>query len=249
MRASERNDPWSLLAAAMFSALLLPGCGSDDDGAGASGGAGTGGNAGGASTGGGGSGGDADAAPSAPDPFADRVVSFTPGATAGFGQDQLPDVVLGPPQGAGSSAGSIDVLSLGDGGCIVLEFTDVEAVDRDGIDLLVFENSWGGYFEPGIVSVSTDGATWATFACATEDSEGGFPGCAGTHPVFSSPDNGISATDPSVAGGDGYDLLDVGLGSARFVRVCDAAVQYFSGVSGGFDLDAVAVVNGASIQP
>lgn len=234
---------------ALIAASLLPGCGGDDVGANESGDAGTGGNDGGATTGDGGTGGDAGNTPSGPDPFADRVVSFTPGATAGFGQDQLPDVVLGPPHGAGASAGSTDVLSLGNGGCIVLEFTDIEAVDGDGMDLLVFENPWGGYFEPGIVSVSADGTTWATFPCATGDSAGGFPGCAGTHPVFSSPDNGISATDPSVAGGDGYDLLDVGLASARFVRVCDAAVQHYGGISGGFDLDAVAVVNGASIQP
>ena len=38
-----------------------------------------------------------DTAPPGPDAFADVVESFTPGAFAGFGQDKLPDVVLGLP--------------------------------------------------------------------------------------------------------------------------------------------------------
>ncbi len=67
--------------------------------------------------------------------------------------------------------------------------------------------------------------------------------------MLSSPANGISATDPSVAGGDGYDLRDAGLTSARFVRVCDAGVQHYGGIAGGFDLDAVAVVNGTPAGP
>jgi hypothetical protein len=234
----------------LMAAPLLPGCESSDVGANDSGDAALVGRDAGAVTADGGPGdiGDIGDTPSAPNPFADRVVSFTPGANAGFGQDRLPEVVLGPPYGAGASAGSTDVLSLGNGGCVVLEFTDLEVVDRDGVDLLVFENPWGGYFEPGVVSLSADGAAWTTFPCATGDPAGAFPGCAGTQPVLSSPDNGLSATDPSVAGGDGYDLADVGLASARFVRVCDAGVQHYGGISGGFDLDAVAIVNGASIQ-
>ena len=182
-----------------------------------------------------------------PDPFADRVVSFTPGACAGFGQDELPGVVLGPPHGAGANAGSLDVLSLGDQGCIVLEFTDVEAVDGDGTDLLVFENPFGDFYETGIVSVSRDGIDWKTFPCAAEDKADKYPGCAGTHYVYSSPNNGIDPTDPSVAGGDPYDLRDVGLSSARFVRVCDSGENTYAGISGGFDLDAVAVVHGQTV--
>lgn len=187
---------------------------------------------------------DAQAARS-PDPFADRIVAFTPGPTAGFGQDRLPGVVLGPPQGAGAGAGSLDVLSLGRGGCIVLEFTDIVAVDGPGVDILVSENPWGTWFEPAIVSVSEDGNAWSVFPCATADSDAGFPGCAGVRPVFTSPENGISAVNPTAAGGDRFDLHDVGLSRARFVRVCDAGVQHYGGIAGGFDLDAVTVVNGA----
>lgn len=64
--------------------------------------------------------------------------------------------------------------------------------------------------------------------------------------MYSSPENGISPIDPQVSGGDGFDLHDVGLSRARFVRIRDSGLNRFYGApSGGFDLDAVAVVNAA----
>ncbi len=182
------------------------------------------------------------------DPFADRIVEFAPGPGAGFGQDKLPFVVLGPPHGAGSGAGSLDVLSLGKEGRIDLEFTDFAAIDGPGVDLLVFENPFGGFTETGVVSVSDDGLTWYEFSCAADDADGGYRGCAGVRPVYSSPDNGLSPTDPSVAGGDGFDLHEVGLSRARFVRIRDSGANHFYGApGGGFDLDAVAVVNAVKL--
>ena len=56
-------------------------------------------------------------------PFVGGIVSFQPGEGAGFGQDQLPDVVLGPPVGGGERQGSVDVLSLGTGGVLVLSWS------------------------------------------------------------------------------------------------------------------------------
>ena len=186
--------------------------------------------------------------PGEPTPFADKVVSYTPGPNAGFGQDEFPGIVLGPPRGGGRTSGSLDVLSLGRGGEIVLEFTDVGLLDGPGVDLLVFENAFespvGLFSERGIVAVSEDGQTWHEFPCASTDSEGGYPGCAGVHPVLSSPDNGVSATDPAVAGGDGFDLAVLGLPRARFVRIRDSGNNPNGAPSAGFDLDAVAVVNG-----
>ncbi|MGE6758655.1 cell surface protein [Corallococcus interemptor] len=183
------------------------------------------------------------------DPFADRVTAYQFGDSAGFGQDRLPDVVLGPPVGAGQFSGSLDVLSLGKGGSVTLEFTDLFAVDGPGVDLLVFENAFqkvGGdiFAETARVSVSDDGVTWFDFPCDATDKDGGYPGCAGTHPVFTTPDNGVSPTDPTVAGGDGFDLADVGLSRARFVRLTDTGLNSYGGTSGGFDLDALSVVNG-----
>ena len=100
------------------------------------------------------------------------------------------------------------------------------------------------------MAVSEDGRVWWEFPCAPTDKAGGFPGCAGVHPVFSSPDNGLSPTDPSVAGGDGFDLATLGVDPARFrgrfVRIRDTGQNFYGSTSGGFDLDAVAAVHGVS---
>jgi hypothetical protein len=180
-------------------------------------------------------------------PFADNVVSFTPGEYAGFGQDGYPHIVLGPPHGGSSSMGSLDVLSLGQWGEIVLEFTDIGVVDGPGVDLLVFENPFGNFAETGVVAVSEDGLTWHEFPCDATNRAGGHPGCAGVRPVFSSPENGLSATDPAVAGGDGFDLATLGVARARFVRIRDSGANSYGFTSGGFDLDALAVVNGSPL--
>lgn len=189
--------------------------------------------------------------PPAADAFADRVVSFEPGQGAGFGQEDMPDIVLGPPVGGGQYQGSIDVVSLGAHGSIVVAFDDLEVIDGEGIDLLVFENvfeiSGGGrYMEPGEVSVSPDGVNWSTFPCQKDASP--YEGCAGLSPVYASVDNDISALDPSVAGGDGFDLATVGLTRARYVRIVDAGVGVVAEPTTGFDLDAVAAIHATPVQ-
>ncbi len=182
--------------------------------------------------------------PREPDWFADRVVRFDAGPGAGFGQDSFPAVVLGPPQGAGSSAGSLDVLSLGREGLIELEFTDVLAVDGPGPDLAVFENPFTGFLELGQVSVSADGVDWRAFPC---DSDAG-TGCAGLRAVHAW-DGGTSREALLGLGGDQFDLAEVGLSTARFVRVQDTGSNRFYGApGGGFDLDAVAVLSGRLVD-
>ncbi|XXF77298.1 cell surface protein [Myxococcaceae bacterium GXIMD 01537] len=226
----------------------LPPVGPDDagtvDGGAADGGTEDGGTSDAGLTDAGVDGGTADAGVPLASPFAGRVVSFKPGAAAGFGQDAFPGVVLGPPRGGGSGSGSLDVLSLGKEGEIVLELTGLAVVDGPGADLLVFENPFGNFAETGVVAVSDDGTTWHEFPCASSDRAGGYPGCAGVRPVYSNPDNGISPTDPAVAGGDAFDLAALGVTRARFVRIRDSGANGYGGTSGGFDLDAVAVVNG-----
>jgi hypothetical protein len=166
-------------------------------------------------------------------PYASEVVRFEPGEEAGYGDEKLPDVVLGPPKGKGLQAGSLDVLSLGKGGSIELGFGTGVIVDVEGPDFVVFENAfWPGgdatavFAEVGAVSVSEDGETWLEFPCDAEgDGEG-----------------------PSAVGGDAFDLADVGLGSARFVRILDRSHAGAS-PSAGFDLDAVGVVELGSTEP
>ncbi len=182
--------------------------------------------------------------------YASRVERFTPGPGAGFGASEMPDIVLGPPRGAGDLMGGTDVVSLGAGGEIVLGF-DVDIVDGPGDDLAVFENAFQvpgareRYWEElGEVSVSLDGARWSTFRC---DPRGARPhtGCAGWTPVYSNPANAFCATDPFTAGGDAFDLRAVGLARARYVRIRDLSTQGFAETSTGFDLDAVAVLHAA----
>jgi len=191
-------------------------------------------------------GGDTGPAPPTADAFADEALRFVPGDGAGFGQDLFPDVVLGAPTGHSSGAPSADVLSLGNKGFIDLVFTDGCAVDGEGIDLLVFENPFAGWEETGIVSASEDGEEWSTWPCDAANVDGGYPGCAGVEPVYASADNGIDPTDPAQAGGDRFDLAEIGLTRACYVRIEDSGENRYDGAhstSGGFDLDAIAIVN------
>ena len=178
-----------------------------------------------------------------PWPFADGVLSYEPGPGAGFGQDRFPEIVFGPPEAPGDGGGSLDVLSLGNGGSIVLELRDLDLVDAEGPDLLVFENPFVGWYEAGVVGVSLDGLSWVEWPCDPTDSAGMFPGCAGVGIVYSNGSNGVDATDPAVAGGDAFDLAAIGVDRARFVRIRDAGTNTYDGLSGGFDLDAIAAVH------
>lgn len=191
-----------------------------------------------------------DAARALDDHFVMKVVSFTPGECAGFGQSALPWIVEGAPRGGGAAQGSLDVLSLGVGGEIVVSFEPNVIVNGQGADFIVFENVFfaGGdtslpNAEVGEVSVSDDGVTWKTFPCTSTSAP--FGACAGWHPTLSSIDNGISPRDPAVAGGDSFDLEEVGLASARYVRIRDVSgARCENGLkTAGFDLDAVAIVH------
>jgi hypothetical protein len=180
-------------------------------------------------------------------PYATEVVSFEPGEGAGYGQDDLPEVVLGAPEGKGVSMGSLDVLSLGVGGEIVLAFGDRTLVDGPGADLVVFENAFfaGGdptapFAEPGEVAVSEDGERWMTFVC--DPTEGPYPGCAGVTPTLEYDAVELVPIDPEQCGGDAFDLADVALARARFVRIRDLADEG-TAPSAGFDLDAIGLVH------
>lgn len=177
-----------------------------------------------------------------PWPFVDAVVSYVPGEGAGYGQDHFPDVVYGPPEAPGNGGGSLDVLSLGREGTIVMTFRGVDLVDGEGTDLLIFENPFTGWAETGIVGVSEDGENWQEWPCDTSNAADGYPGCAGVALVYSNSDNGIDARDPETAGGDRFDLADIGVSRAHYVRIRDSGANSYEGVSGGFDVDAVALL-------
>lgn len=182
--------------------------------------------------------------------YAETVESFEPGRAGGYNEAKLPDIVLGPPRPKGGSP-SLDVLSLGSGGEIVLGFGANGIADGPGPDFVVFENPfWPGgdesqvYAELGEVSVSEDGESWHAFTCDTAgDGAGHFAGCAGFTPTEQYDPQALVPLDPEKSGGDAFDLADLGLQRARFVKIRDLETLPAAGNTGGFDLDAVGVIH------
>lgn len=176
------------------------------------------------------------------------VESFTPGPGAGHGQDRFPEIIYGPPLGAGDHGGSTDVLSLGEGGAIVIGFGGNAVVDGAGADFIVFENAFLAGAKPfkelAEISVSEDGAAWTAFPCKQDALP--YDGCAGWHPVYSNPSNSISPTDPAAAGGDVFDLATIGVKKARFIKIVDLRTVAGKDGTTGFDLDAVAVLHASA---
>ena len=125
-----------------------------------------------------------------------------------------------------------------------------DLVDGPGADFIVFENAFvntGGpvWAEPGLVEASLDGQAWSAFPCDSVT----FPyaGCAGNTPTQApGPDGNLDPRDPSVAGGNAFDLNTVGLARARFIRITDVSTDDTGGTTAGFDLDAVAIVRHGS---
>ena len=180
--------------------------------------------------------------------FAQAVHSADYGDGAGFGQLSFPDIVLGAPRGEGTGRGSLHVLSLGQRGEIVLDLGNCPVVDGPGNDFIVFENAFfiGGnptapFAELGRVGVSEDGINFTWFDCESDAYP--YDGCAGWHPIYSNPNNDISPFDPDEAGGDIYDLADIGVAKAQYVIIQDIN-DSGSGGTAGFDLDAISVING-----
>jgi hypothetical protein len=123
------------------------------------------------------------------------------------------------------------------------------------------------FSEAGEVSVSQDGVAWHAFPCANASTDHPlYAGCAGVYPVLANgesddrhpsvPTEGPPIGDflgqykpnvvvPDGSGGDSFDLADVGIGWARYVRIrsSDHVVGPFGTDNAGFDLDAIASVN------
>jgi len=181
-------------------------------------------------------------------PYAIEVISFEPGTYSGYGDSEMPDVVLGPPLSGPPTSGSLDVVSLGVGGEIILGFGERVIVNGEGPDLIIWENAFwlGGnpetpFAELGEVAVSVDGEEWLSFPCDPLKEEGYDPGCAGWRPRAEFEVCALIPLDPSMTGGDSFDLDDLGIDEVRYVRIRDLSESGASN-SAGFDLDAVGAV-------
>lgn len=188
----------------------------------------------------------------------DVVVSYTPGEGGGRGSDYMPENVLGLPDTVGrtniATTDPKQILSLGLDGEIVLRFDRATIVDGPGVDFTVFENAFvyrvGGkdrlYAEPGEVAVSRDGVAYTAFPYDPQTLDG----CAGVTPT-----RGDQPPDqPSVSGGDGFDLSDLGVDSIRYIRIRDVTRMvkenpehpFYDITLNGFDLDAIVGINVAA---
>ncbi len=232
--------------------------------------------------------------------FASKVIDYQIGSPsqAGFLDSSL---ALGGPRGGGNSVQSVHVTNLGVSGQLTLGFDDPAGptqraiANHAGPDFIVFENPIyaGGdttksFAELMFVEVSSNGTDFARFPVQSKTSApvGAFgtinpadvTGFAGVHPVFANTDpvngNTIDPFDPSVAGGDAFDLSllatnslvtsgAVNLDEIRYVRLIDvkgdgtlmddgplfgvAANPIYDPTgsgSGGADVDAISVIHG-----
>jgi prepilin-type processing-associated H-X9-DG protein/prepilin-type N-terminal cleavage/methylation domain-containing protein len=215
--------------------------------------------------------------------FASQVISSVPGSGQGAFGD--PTQTLGGPSGEGGTMQSLDVCRLGIGGSLTLGFGSHAITDGPGADFIVFGDQFyvngdptQDYAELAYVAVSSDGVSFATFptSSATTGPVGIFgninpanvSGFAGINPVYANVStNTINPFDPSVAGGDAFDLSalknspqvtdgSVNLNDIQYVRLTDVVsgtsvdsngnTIYCPGISAV--IDSVGVINGIDLN-
>jgi hypothetical protein len=191
--------------------------------------------------------------------FIDTLYLFKPGLGQNSGQSKefFPNNVFGPPATVATkdipAVAESDICSIGLDGEIVIGFTNHFIIDGYGDDFTIFENTFlspisGKLFcEPAIVSVSQDGVTYYSFPFDSIS----LVGCAGT--IYT---NGSeNPFDPSKSGGNSFDLQDIGLEYAKYIKIRDITNlvknnpnhYYYDATLSGFDLDAVAGMHTAPI--
>lgn len=168
---------------------------------------------------------------------------------------------LGPASGPAT-----DVVVLGRGGSIALEFAEPFA-NGPGADFAVWENGLEGsgrmFAELGYVEVSSDGTAWVRFPVSTRRSEpvetygwvdpADYAGFAGVHPIGTGTAFDLDVLKSLGPVSDGR----VDLNHVRFVRIVDVVGDgsqrdqsglpiydpYPTTGTAGFDLDAIGVLS------
>lgn len=172
----------------------------------------------------------------------DEIFEITYGYNSGYGKEHFPENFYGAPVEGGTHT-----VSMGAGGELVIELGTYALVDGPGVDFVIYENpvysyTYGNFLEPAKIGVSEDGENFTFFSCLKTSP---YTGCAGV--IAWTEENPI---DPDVAGGDQYDLNDLGFSKINFIKIIDLDLcrdgEEACGVDGtwGFDLDSIALING-----
>ncbi|MCX7909486.1 MAG: T9SS type A sorting domain-containing protein [Ignavibacteria bacterium] len=185
----------------------------------------------------------------------DTVFWFYPGSGQNIGQDSsyFPENIFSLPDTNASenfpSSSPKHICSIGLAGEICVGFKNYYIIDMEGPDFTIFENAFINpvtkkvFAEPATVSVSEDGVVFYEFPWDYKTLEG----CAGTKPT-----NGkANPFDPKVSGGNSFDLAEIGIKKARFVKIkdiCDTILHntehpFYDPLLSGFDLDCVVGLN------
>ncbi|MGQ9819584.1 MAG: T9SS type A sorting domain-containing protein [Candidatus Kapaibacteriales bacterium] len=190
----------------------------------------------------------------------DTVFLFSPGKGQNVGQDSIyfPNNVFNLPRKEVSDkvpeSNPENICSLGIGGEIIVGWKNYELVDAEGFDFTIFENAFINpatkkvFAEPAIVSCSEDGVNFITFPYNLTTLEG----CAGTRPTNGS----ANPFDPSLSGGNAFDLSSIGLSKIRYIKIkdiCDSLLAdknhpFYDPLISGFDLDCVVGLHLLPIQ-
>lgn len=181
----------------------------------------------------------------------DTVFYFKPGVGQASGQNPefFPKNIFGLPSSKASKNVPVnsedEICSLGIGGEIIVGFKNGYLYDDEGADFTIFENAFINpisnkvFAEPAIISVSENGIDYFDFPFDTLT----LKGCAGISPTNGKED----PFNPTVSGGDSFDLRQTGLKRIKYIKIkdyCEELLkqkdnQYYDPIISGFDLDAV----------
>lgn len=173
-------------------------------------------------------------------------IEITFGSEGGAGYSYFPEILYGAPYFS-----MLDTVSIGNEGILDITLGGYEIVNDEGPDFIIFENPFETWSERAQVWVSENGIDYVAYPCDPFDPDGVYEGCAGVTPINYSNTESI-LLDPNLSGGDIFDLADVGLTRARFVRIVDLHTclddEFCYSGEAGFDLDAMAIVHGANLD-